>query len=135
MHNSIMLWAMGIFSILIFILTMILIPILVLRIPENYFVKEDPPPSESWNISVVLRVFFLITKNLLGIIFLIAGLIMLLTPGQGILTIFIGILLTNFPGKRTIERKIISKPKILKTINWVRKKAKHRPLKKPIFKL
>jgi hypothetical protein len=49
-------------------------------------------------------------------------------PGQGILTIIIGIILSDFPYKYKIERWIINHPKILKYINKIRVKAKQHPI-------
>ena len=51
---------------------------------------------------------------------------MLLTPGQGLLSILVGIMLMDLPGKYKVERAIIRKEKVLSTINWLRAKA-HRP--------
>ena len=54
---------------------------------------------------------------------------MLFVPGQGLFTIFIGLILSNYPGKYYIERRIVAMPKILKTINWLRRKTNKPPLK------
>jgi len=43
-------------------------------------------------------------KNLLGVLLFMLGLIMLVTPGQGILTLLFGLMLMNFPGKYRVER-------------------------------
>ena len=53
---------------------------------------------------------------------------MLVLPGQGLITIFIGLMLSNYPGKYKIEKKIIAIPRIFKTINWLRKKSDEPPL-------
>ncbi len=53
---------------------------------------------------------------------------MLMTPGQGLLTILVGLVLTDFPGKHKIEQKLIAMPKVLSSLNWIRAKAKKPPL-------
>mgnify|MGYP005656431805 FL=1 len=53
---------------------------------------------------------------------------MLVLPGQGLFTIFIGLILSNYPGKYRLERKLIAIPSILKTVNWLRKKSNKDPL-------
>jgi len=53
---------------------------------------------------------------------------MLVLPGQGLLTILFGIALLDFPGKYRLERRIVSYPKVLNSINWIRKKANKKPL-------
>ena len=49
-------------------------------------------------------------------------------PGQGLLTILIGLMLIDFPGKHRLERTIISRPKILRTVNRLRARYDKRPL-------
>ena len=48
---------------------------------------------------------------------------MLVLPGQGLFTIFVGLMLSNYPGKFYIERKFIAIPSVLSAINWLRKKS------------
>ena len=57
--------------------------------------------------------------------------VMLVVPGQGLLTILIGVMLTDFPGKYALERRLISQPSIFNAINWIRDKAGKEPLKRP----
>ena len=54
---------------------------------------------------------------------------MLVLPGQGLFTIIIGLMLSNYPGKYSIEKKFITIPSVLKSINWLRKKSNKPPLK------
>ncbi len=70
-------------------------------------------------------------KNIAGVFFLLMGIIMLITPGQGLLTILIGLLLMDFPGKRRFEIWLIRIPSIHRAINWIRKKGDKAPLKLP----
>jgi hypothetical protein len=69
-----------------------------------------------------------VLKNLIGFVLLAAGIAMLVLPGQGILTMLIGISLVDFPGKRQLERKLIGQPAVLNTINKVREKFGQPPL-------
>ena len=70
----------------------------------------------------------LIIKNLIGYVLIIGGILMLVLPGQGLFTIFIGLMMSNYPGKYFIERKFIAIPSVLKTINWLRKRSNQEPL-------
>jgi hypothetical protein len=70
----------------------------------------------------------LIIKNFAGFGFILAGFIMLFLPGQGILTMLIGISLIDFPRKRELEAKIIGNANILNTINKLRNKFGKSPL-------
>ena len=68
-----------------------------------------------------------ITRNAVGIILVAAGILMLVLPGQGIVTILIGLALTSFPGKQAIERRIVKRREVGKTLNQIRKWAGQEP--------
>jgi hypothetical protein len=71
---------------------------------------------------------FLIIKNIIGYSLILGGVMMLVLPGQGIFTIIIGLMLSNYPGKYSIERRFIAIPSILKSINWLRRKSNKPPI-------
>jgi hypothetical protein len=71
---------------------------------------------------------FLTVKNTLGGCLLVAGIFMLVLPGQGILTILAALALLDFPGKRKLEMSILHRPAVLKSINWLRRRAGREPL-------
>jgi UPF0716 family protein affecting phage T7 exclusion len=70
----------------------------------------------------VIHISLVALKNLLGFVFVAAGIAMLVLPGQGLLTIFIGILLLDFPGKRAVERWLVRLPRVLQAANWIRQR-------------
>jgi archaellum biogenesis protein FlaJ (TadC family) len=126
-HESLF-WWLTISSALAFIGTLIVVPLLLIRMPADYFTRQQPyyhgrHPIIRWTI--------IISKNLFGIIFLLAGIAMLFLPGQGILTILLAITLLNFPGKRYLERQFISLPRVFSTINHIRGQANQPPLISP----
>ena len=104
------------------------------KLPTNYFSHEKRHLSKLGSYHPIVYLILRIIKNLLGVIFFIAGVAMLVLPGQGILTMLIGMGLTDFPGKYRIERKIVSNKKIFKALNWVRKRAGVLPLQYPKIK-
>ena len=106
---------------LTFVGTLIVIPLLVVRIPTNYFIRKQQHLHLK-NLSIA-RILLLIAKNITGLIFILAGIAMLVLPGQGVLTILLGIMLTNFPGKATFELQIVRQPNVLKAINWIRTRS------------
>ena len=69
-------------------------------------------------------------KNIVGLTLVIGGLLMLVLPGQGLLTVVTGLLLVNYPGKYKLEQKLVSIPSIYKALNWIRFKAKKPPLQR-----
>lgn len=129
--NGNLLWALGISSVLMFVGSLILIPLLITRMPADYFTRDHRPEDSFFGRHPLMRLIGLIIKNTFGVIFVIAGLAMLALPGQGILTILIGISLMNFPGKRKLELRIIGQHTIYKAVNWIRAKAHKPPLQLP----
>jgi hypothetical protein len=73
----------------------------------------------------------LVAKNLLGIVLLVAGVLMLVAPGQGLLTIAMGIVLIDFPGKFRLERWVVTRPNVWRTLNWLRRRARRPELQRP----
>ena len=115
----------GIVSTLLFIVSLIAIPFLVPKIPVDYFDE----PIVDWRGETTWKTHLIsIGKNCLGGLVLLAGIIMLATPGQGILTILLGLMLIDFPNKRHWERRIASQPQVLKSLNWLREKRGAPPL-------
>jgi len=76
----------------------------------------------------VLRVVGHVVKNVVGAVFVFAGFLMLFLPGQGVLTMLIGISMLDFPGKRKLEAKLVGQPTVLGVINSMRKRCGKPPL-------
>lgn len=122
-------WLTGI-SVVMFVATLLIIPVLVARIPVDYFSSENSH-SAAREQHPLLYWGGLVLKNLLGVVFILAGIAMLVLPGQGILSILIGISLCNFPGKKRLEMKLVSLPKVMDGLNWLREKSNKPPLQAP----
>jgi hypothetical protein len=78
----------------------------------------------------VLRAVGIFAKNLLGLVLVGAGIVMSLpgVPGQGVLTILLGIMLLDFPGKRALETRIVSRPRVNSAVNALRARFDKPPL-------
>ena len=128
-QNEAVIWFMAVFSIISFIASLLLIPVLVTRIPEDYFAETKRHRWEPWaHEHPVVRWSLLILKNALGYIFIVLGIAMLVLPGQGVLTIMIGIMFINFPGKYRLERWVVLRGPVLNIINRLRQRAGRAPL-------
>lgn len=111
----------GIFLVTFFA-NLALVSFILIKIPADYFrtsqgkflAKQSP----------VVRVLALVGKNIAGVILVVLGVLLSLpgVPGQGVLTILLGIMLLDFPGRRRFERWIVSSPKVLKAVNKLRKR-------------
>ena len=123
------LWWLITFSITSFIGTLILVPVFIIRIPHDYFADIHRHGWDPWgHRHPVIRWSFIIGKNLIGVLFIALGIAMLVLPGQGILTMLIGIMLTNFPGKYQLERSVVTAAPVLRNINKLRRRAGREPL-------
>jgi hypothetical protein len=60
------------------------------------------------------------------------GLVLLVLPGQGLLTMLAGLVLLDLPGKRAFERRVVARPRVLSALNWLRARAGREPLRRPI---
>ncbi|MEX2580374.1 MAG: hypothetical protein WD342_15050 [Verrucomicrobiales bacterium] len=121
----------GTLSMLTLIVSFIVVPIVVRRIPHDYFLEDSPATEQLRKRHPGLTLIFLVLKNLIGGILVLGGLIMLFTPGQGLLTIVIGLMLMDFPGKKALEVRLIRIKPLKRGIDWIRKKANKRPLELP----
>lgn len=105
----------------------LIVGIVIVKIPENYFsshYQADFLPNASW----LTRWGATIAKNLVGAVLVLAGIVMLVGPGQGILTILIGLIMLDIPGKRPLEAKIIGRPTVLAAVNHLRARYNKPPL-------
>ena len=102
----------------------------VVKLPATYFhpdhdreVLKDKHPAIRWA--------GIIGKNLAGVILIVLGVVMSLPgiPGPGLVTILFGVMLVDFPGKRWLEHKLVSQPRVLKAINDLRKRFDKKPIK------
>lgn len=122
--NSVTIVGLGIVSFLVGILSL---PYIVGHIPVDYFChrRRHPKPDGIGELT------FRLLKNLLGAVLLLAGFVLLFTPGQGLLAILLGLMLMNYPGKYQLERWIIARPAVFRAINFLRERHGHPPLMPP----
>ena len=111
--------AMAIVSVVIIAASIILTPIWLERLPEDYFLRVlNPDNADTRDThSFVIR----LTRTITGSILLIAGVAMLVLPGQGIVTIIAGLLLIDFPGRHRVLRLILNLHAVTGLIQWIRR--------------
>jgi hypothetical protein len=126
-HGTLLSWLTGA-SVVMFVGTLIALPAMVVRIAPDYFEHERRPPSRWAHHHPVVRVLVHIVKNAMGIVFFIAGLAMLVLPGQGLLALLIGFFLLDFPGKYRVEKWLVRRRRVRGAVNWLRKRAGHPPI-------
>ncbi len=103
--------------------------LVMVKIPARYFAADhqrDFLPGSRF----LVRWGAVIAKNIAGVLLIILGIILSLpgVPGQGVLTILLGLIFLDIPGKRPLEARIIKRPTVLAAINRLRAKYDKPPL-------
>lgn len=120
----------GVLSVAMFVGSVLAIPYCLKHLPPDFpshggrFSQPGARPSPG---KLALRVL----KNLLGLLLLGIGLLMLVLPGQGVLTIVVALVLLDFPGKPRIIRRIFASKQVLEVANRMRKRAGQAPFEPP----
>ncbi|MBI4548467.1 MAG: hypothetical protein HY707_10825 [Ignavibacteriae bacterium] len=118
-------------SLVMLVVSVLAIRLVIIKLPSDYFL--DQKPCSERKLHPTLSVLLLVLRNIIGFIFVLVGLILSLpgVVGQGILTLLLGLSIMDFPGKRKLELKIISRRIVFHTINSLRAKASKPPLLLP----
>ena len=127
-HQYLLGW-IGVISFLVFSLSLLSLPWLVAMIPEDYFLSQKRKRAILKNEVFGTWIVIFILKNSIGLLLITGGVLMLFLPGQGVLTIIAGLIMTDYPGKFELERRIVSNKKILEKLNWLRDKTNQPSLK------
>jgi hypothetical protein len=118
--------AVGIVSLVAFVASLLAIPYVVSRLPADFLHKQAHgicAPGGNSPGRLALRVL----RNVVGLVLLLLGIVMLVLPGQGILSIVVSLVLLDFPGKRRLLRRFLSSPRVLSVGNGIRRRAGKEP--------
>jgi hypothetical protein len=126
-------WGKALIGVLIFLGTfgvnLAIVSFILVRIPADYFKKNHK--TQFWaGPHPATHAAKVVGKNILGVFLVVLGIVLSIpgVPGQGLLTILLGLVLLDFPGKRSLERKLLNRPEIVRTIDRLRKKFDKPPL-------
>jgi hypothetical protein len=123
---------LGVLSLSMLVVSLVAFPLVVINLPRDYFVRERRDPAHQIRRHPLVWGVLTVLKNILGFTLVLAGIAMLVLPGQGVLTILIGLALTNFPGKFTVERRLVARPAVAKALNRIREMAGRPRLELPV---
>ena len=126
--NEVIIQALASASAAMFVLTVLAVILVIIRIPENYFIR-DRRPADTITRHWFVHGTVVVLKNAGGVICILVGLALLVLPGQGLLLILVGLMLTNFPHKYEIEQRIVGRRSIERIVNWIRRRAGRPPLR------
>jgi len=122
-QNSFFLKWLAIISTITFVVSLLVIPWLISNLPSDFFAKIRAGHKTHDNNSLFYNLILVLLRNIFGVAFLIGGILMLFMPGQGILTIVLGISIMVFPGKRRLVNILIEQKSIQHGLNWIRRKT------------
>jgi archaellum biogenesis protein FlaJ (TadC family) len=119
---------MALLTVVMLVASMLLVWIIIIRLPADYLTHDRQHESVFSSQRTLIRITLIVVKNLAGLLLVVAGIIMLLTPGQGLLCILAGLILIDFKGKHRVIRRMLGHRRVLATINSIRTKAQKPPL-------
>ena len=122
------LFGLGMFAVS-FAVSTALVSYALVKLPATYF--HSSHSRDFWaDRHLALRWSGLIMKNLIGLILIALGVLMSLpgVPGPGIVTVLLGLVMLDIPGKRPFETRLVKRPSVLRTINRLREKFGKPPL-------
>jgi hypothetical protein len=125
-HDEIVGWLIGA-SVLMLVVSVAAVGWVIVRVPADYFAREHPGGGQWAHRHPIIRVALIAGKNLLGLVLFVAGILMLVLPGQGVLTIVVGLLLLDIPGRHRLVMWIVRRPAVLHSLNWIRERAGREP--------
>ena len=118
----------GIF-VVTFAVNLAIVSWILVKIPADYF-RSSNTSTFLQDRSPLIRGLAIVGKNLLGVLLVLLGVVLSIpgVPGQGLLTILLGVMLLDFPGRRRFECWLVNRPTVLKAVN----KLRHRFSKPPL---
>lgn len=98
----------------------------VLALPEDYFTAE-PPDRARWTVRRIGR-------NVAGVVLILVGAVLSVpgVPGQGLLTMLVGVFLVDFPRRQRLERSLARRSGVLLALNRLRARFGRPPLRPPV---
>jgi hypothetical protein len=112
-----------------FLVNLGIVSAILVKLPADHFSKSRK--TKFWaGPRPAIHAAKVIGKNIAGVLLVALGIVLSLpgVPGQGLLTVLLGIMLLDFPGRHRLEQKLLSKPSIVNTINRLRERFGKPPL-------
>jgi hypothetical protein len=112
-----------------FFINLAIVSFILVKIPANHFSKSRK--TKFWSgPHPLLHAAGVVGKNIGGVLLVALGIVLSLpgVPGQGLLTVLLGLMLLDFPGKHRLEQKLLSRPSIVNAINRLRARFDKPPL-------
>ena len=89
-------FVLGISSIAILVISALSIGYFIKKIPYDYFLNDKRGIPDYKNKNPVFWIITLALKNIIGYCLIMGGILMLVLPGQGLLTILVGLMSVSY---------------------------------------
>ena len=123
-----LLFALGIASAVTFAGTLVAVPIAICRLPRDVYTRRR---GKRRTLPAGLGLLAAVARNLAGLAIVAAGVLMLVLPGQGLLSIVIGLALVDFPGKSRLEGRLLGDRRVFTAMNAIRRRFGRPPFEAP----
>jgi hypothetical protein len=111
----------------------IVVSYIITQMDKRYFIRQKKDDALAKKtpkkvlIHNILDYVIKAAKIIIGVFLLMCGILMLVLPGQGIITMIIGLSLIPFPGKDKFEQNLLARKSVRSSLNWIRAKANKDP--------
>ena len=130
-QNTLLVTSIAGVSFVLLFLTVVATPRLVAKLPKEYFLyRREHRDAKQTGLSVVM-----IIRTAVGVVLILAGFLLMLTPGPGLVVLLAGLSITEFPGKHKLLVTIATHPSVFRSLNWMREKQEVLPFEHPDTKL
>lgn len=104
-----------------FLVGLVVLRILIVRLPSNWFVREEPTRSRASRT----------VRRIAGALLVLVGIALLVLPGPGMLIVVIGVALFDSPRKKQLLGKLLTRPAIGDALDRARARANQKPFVRP----
>jgi hypothetical protein len=112
-----------------FVINLAIVSFILVKLPANHFSKSRK--TKFWSgPHPMAHAAKVVGKNIAGVLLVALGVILSIpgVPGQGLLTVLLGVMLLDFPGRTRLEQKLLSRPTVVNAINGLRGRFGKPPL-------
>jgi hypothetical protein len=112
-----------------FVINLAIVSFILVKLPANHFSKSRK--TKFWSgPHPMVHAAKVVGKNIAGVLLVALGVILSIpgVPGQGLLTVLLGVMLLDFPGRTRLEQKLLSRPTVVNAINGLRGRFGKPPL-------
>lgn len=129
-----LLYAATLFSLALAGVGLLALLLTVILLPQNFFCRMEATGNNPRTRRSLCRILMSVLKNGFGAVLVVLGCLLLVLPGQGLLTLLMGLLLVDVPGKHRLYTAALQRINIepaIHLMNRLRRVCRQPPLQLP----